>query len=113
MTNKEKFINEIDHLLENSTFSFSDGANVFFKELKKGKANTGFTENGKNIIQYLQGLAEDSVTSAKDIGSALSLSGRSISGSMRKLVSDGYVIKQGKDPVLYSITAEGRALNVD
>ena len=114
MTNKEKFINELDQLIENTTFSFSDAANCYFKELKAGKnENTGFTENGKKILIYLQSLPQDSSISAKDIGIALELSGRSVSGSMRKIVADGYAEKAGKNPVLYSLTAQGYALNVD
>ena len=113
MTNKEKFIVEIDKLLEDTTFSFSDGAMVYFKDLKKGKTGTGFTENGKAILNFLKAAPYDSIHSAKDIGIALSLSGRSITGSIRKLVSDGYVEKQGKDPVMYKMTSEGHALNID
>ena len=45
--------------------------------------------------------------SAKLIGEGLFLSSRIVSGSIRKLVTDGYVNKINADPVLYEITEKG------
>lgn len=49
---------------------------------------------------------------ASDIAEGLFTSGRSVSGSMKKLVSDGYVVKEGKDPVIYSLTEETKSLSL-
>ena len=48
---------------------------------------------------------------ARDIAEALFIAPKSVSGAMRKLVTDGYVEKVGKDPIMYSITEKGK--NVD
>jgi Mn-dependent DtxR family transcriptional regulator len=48
------------------------------------------------------------VFTSKEAAEALFTSGRSIAGSMRKLVADKYVEKTGKDPVQYSLTEAGR-----
>ena len=94
MTKKEAFIQIVETVIFDSgeTFNFSDeelnNALEFFTELKNGKVkNSGaMTENAE----------------------ALFTSGRSIAGSMRKLVNDGYVEKAGKDPVQYSLTEAGK-----
>ena len=49
------------------------------------------------------------VFTSKEAAEALFTSGRSIAGSMRKLVNDGYVEKAGKDPVQYSLTKAGKS----
>ena len=50
---------------------------------------------------------------SKEAAEALFTSGRSIAGSMRKLVNDGYVEKTGKDPVQYSLTEAGKNYQFD
>ena len=45
---------------------------------------------------------------AKDIADKIELSSRTVSGALRKLVSDGYVEKTGKNPVIYNITEKGK-----
>ena len=47
---------------------------------------------------------------ARDIAEGMFVASKSVSGAMRKLVTDGYVEKIGKDPVVYTITEKG--LNV-
>ena len=42
---------------------------------------------------------------AKDIGEGLGISSKAVSGSMRKLVKDGYINKVGKEPVIYELNA--------
>ena len=69
------------------------------------------TDNGKVILAYLQE-REVSMLKARDIAEGLSISSRSISGSMRKLVSDGFVEKIGKDPAVYRITEKGKKYNI-
>ena len=45
---------------------------------------------------------------AKDIADAMEISSKTVSGAMRKLVTDGYVEKTGKNPVIYNITLKGK-----
>ena len=36
------------------------------------------------------------------------MNSKSVSGTMRKLVSDGYFSKSGSNPVMYSLTDKGK-----
>jgi hypothetical protein len=109
MTNREKFIEEIDILIEKFNVSLSIEANTYFAELKDGKASVGgLTENGKAILDWLNTKERQyNFFSAKAIGEGLFASSRVISGAARKLITDGYLEKEGKNPVTYRITASG------
>ena len=68
-----------------------------------------FTDHGKLIMEYLQS-HYDVYTGfkARDIADGLFVSSRVISGSMRKLVADGYVDKVNQNPVSYVLTNKGK-----
>ena len=66
-----------------------------------------FTENGAKILQYLQS-APTAMYKARDIAENMGVTSKGVSGAMRKLVTDGYVEKVGKDPVVYMITEKGK-----
>jgi predicted HTH transcriptional regulator len=118
MTKKEAFIEIVQTVIFDSgeTFNFSDkelnDALEFFEELKNNKVkNSGaMTENGKKLLSWMQENVDtmSNVFTSKEAAEALFTSGRSIAGSMRKLVADKYVEKTGKDPVQYSLTEAGR-----
>ena len=120
MTNKEKFIEEIEYYIEEgktkfTAFRLSDEAMAYFESLKKDKGHPkAITENGIKILQFMQENWENrnNIFKAAEIGEGLFMSGRSVSGSMRKLVADGYVLKEGKDPVCYSITEVGKSFEL-
>ena len=46
---------------------------------------------------------------SKSIANGLSISSRSVAGSMRKLVTEGFVSKSG-EPAVYRITDKGRGI---
>lgn len=71
-----------------------------------------FTENGLNILKYLQS-APIAMYKARDIAEGMGISSKAVSGAMRKLVTDGYVEKVGKDPVVYMITDKGKEVNFE
>ena len=50
---------------------------------------------------------------ARDIAEGLFISSRAVSGAMRKLVTDGFVEKVGQDPVIYSITDNGKNIDIE
>lgn len=77
--------------------------------LTKEKEKPAFTDNGKMILQFLQTAVGTHYTS-KEMAEAITLSSRTVSGAMRKLVNDGYVEKVGADPVVYEITEKGKAV---
>lgn len=111
MNKKEVFIQEIGDLIYNKDIELSQEAIEFFEDFKAGKksSSTGFTENGKKVFEYMKTNYEtqDNSFQSKLIGAEIGMTGRSVSGSMRKLVTDGYVEKVGQNPVTYALTAAG------
>ena len=65
------------------------------------------------ITKYLAKIKTNNIFTSKEIAEALFTSGRSVAGSMRKLVKDGYFEKVGKDPVQYSLTEKGKTYQFD
>lgn len=123
MTKKETFIEIVQTVIFDSgkTFNFSDkelnDALEFFEEFKnnKTKISKNMTENGKKLLSWMQKNVDTmaNLFTSKEAAEALFTSGRSIAGSMRKLVNDGYVEKTGKDPVQYSLTEAGKNYQFD
>ena len=62
-------------------------------------------------MQFLQG-EDEKFVKAKDIADGIAISSRMVSGAIRKLCSDGFVEKMGKDPVLYQITEKGKNFEI-
>ena len=124
MTKKEAFIKIIqteifdraDIYAENYPDEYELAAS-FWEDFKDGKVkNSGaMTENGKKLLSWMQENVDamTNLFTSKEAAEALFTSGRSIAGSMRKLVNDGYVEKTGKDPVQYSLTEAGKNYQFD
>ena len=123
MTKKDIFIQIVQTVIFDSgeTFNFSDkelnDALEFFEELKNNKVKNSntMTENGIKILSWMQENVEkmSNMFTSKEIAEALFTSGRSIAGSMKKLIKDGYVEKTGgfdfnNTPVKYSLTEAGK-----
>ena len=120
MTKKEAFIKIIQtEIFDNPTIyteNYLDEdwnkALEFFEELKNNKTkNSGkMTENGLKVLSWMQENVENmtNVFTSKEIAEGLFTTGRSVAGSMRKLVNEGFVEKIGKDPVQYALTEAGK-----
>ena len=65
------------------------------------------TDNGKLILDYFQ-KSEVTLLKAKDVAEGLFISSKAASGSLRKLVNDGFCEKVGQDPVVYTLTEKGK-----
>jgi len=91
---EEKMTNEVKMYLEALTDT-------------EPKAKVEVTEKGKMILEYLQ---NEDITPrrSKVIADAMGLSGRTVSGSMKKLVSEGFIEKIGEDPASYILTEKGK-----
>ena len=119
MSKKQEFINFIEMVLnENNIGPDSMPENVkLYWDAFRGADENGekplFTDNGKLILKFLQDRQETPMWKARDIAEGLFISSRAVSGAMRKLVTDGYVEKVGQDPVIYSITENGKNINID
>lgn len=111
MTNREKFIEEIENSLHSEGgLLLSADARLYFEELKAGKTSVGgLTEIGEKVLMWIRDneSKENQLFSSKTIGEGLFLSPRIVSGATRKLINDGYLYKEGKNPVFYGITAAG------
>lgn len=66
------------------------------------------TDNGKQVLLYLQQNQDKALWKARDIAEGLCVSSRGVSGSLRKLITDGFVEKIGNSPTIYSITEKGK-----
>ena len=110
MTKKDEFIKYVEDLIDGNHYEMSENVRLYW-EAFKGKVEEDkplFTDNGKLILQYLQDNQSTPMWKAKDIAEGMFVSSRTVSGAMRKLVSDGYVEKVGQDPVIYSLTEKGK-----
>ena len=107
MSDKEKFIKMVEELISKIDVSEYPNEMKYFESLKEDKSEGGLTENGQKILSFMQENKEkyNNLFKAKDIGEGLDISSKAVSGSMRKLVKDGYVNKVGKEPVIYELNA--------
>ena len=71
------------------------------------------TDNGKLVLKFLQDNKDTTSWKSKDIAEGLFISSRTVSGAMRKLVTDGFVEKLGQDPVIYTLTEKGKNYNIE
>ena len=114
---KEEFIEFIDKLIShNEDYAKSimtDDVKNYLEILKNDSIEKPeITDNGKVILKYMQD-NDIKMAKAKDIANGLALSSRAVSGTLRKLVSDGFVEKLGKDPIVYAISEKGRNYKID
>lgn len=111
MTNKEHFIEDIENLVE----QLSEEGLKYFEELKSKKESSPVTKKGAPILIFMQENYElrNNLFTSKLIAEGLGTNGRTVSGSMRKLVSEGLVIKVSQNPVTYSLTDLGKSYSVE
>lgn len=120
---KEIFIEVMDKLFESTDMEAFcedkgtyDSVMDFFNALKivEEKKVKKFTDNGKIILQFMKDNDEayNHMFKAKDFEAA-GISSKTASGSLRKLVSDGYCDKLGKDPVIYVLTNQGKEVTFE
>lgn len=106
---KDIFINTVERLFTKYTFEdeIPQEALDFFEDYKKGKSSNKkkITEKGINLIKEMREIND--WTTAKAVGDRLDIAGRSVSGTFRKLVEDGYVEKRAGSPASYKITKKG------
>ena len=114
MTKQQEFLDFWANLVSQPGVEVPPNVQAYIDAL----SNTGstekplFTDNGKSILQYLQS-APTAMYKARDIAENMGVTSKGVSGAMRKLVTDGYVEKVGKDPVVYMITEKGKNVVFD
>ena len=118
MSSREAFIKLIqseifdkaDKYTENDAELFNL-AKKYFETLKNmpTKESKIITDNGAIILKFVQENKDiyNNIFTAKSLGEAIGLGSKVVSGSMRKLVLDGFFEKIGANPVSYAITEKG------
>ena len=107
MSKKETFMQEIMAAIDDGTLQLSEDGMNYFASLKTEKPKTVITDNGKIVLKFLQEQNGEAVAAIK-IGEAVGMTGRTVSGTMRKLISDGFVAKLGdkETGITYQATAD-------
>jgi DNA-binding MarR family transcriptional regulator len=117
MSKKQEFIKYVNELITAApAVQPNEDAKLYwdaFCGLDENGEKPLFTDNGKLILKFLQDHTETPMWKARDIAEGLFISSRAVSGAMRKLVTDGFVEKVGQDPVIYSITENGKNITID
>lgn len=119
MTKKEYFIEYVETLMNIARQSgndpvMSDEAQAYWNAFKNVEEieKPLFTDNGKLVLQFMKEHQETENWKAKDLAEEMCSSSRTVSGAMRKLVSDGFVEKIGQDPVIYTLTNKGKEIEI-
>ena len=125
MSKKESFLDFVRFLMQSANFYDWDedaknewaDALTYLEALKisEDKEKTGFTENGRLVLDFMQKNREDfnNLFKAKDVGERMGISSRTVSGAMRKLVTDNFVEKLGSSPTVYSLTNKGIEVKIE
>ena len=117
MSKKQEFVKYVNSLMAAApSVEMSEDAHLYwtaFCGLDENGEKPLFTDNGKLILKFLQEHQETDMWKARDIAEGLFINSRAVSGAMRKLVTDGYVEKIGQDPVVYSLTDNGKNIEID
>lgn len=107
---KDIFIKTVEALFakNDSDVFIPQEAIDFFEDYKKGKSSNKkiITDKGINIINVMRELDNDWIT-AKSLSEHMDMTSKSISGSMKKLVIDGFVEKLAGNPASYKLTKKG------
>lgn len=118
MNKKEEFIAYVKDLMNELNISAADmpeNVKTYWEGFcsKQETEKPLFTDNGKLILKFMQEHPETSMWKAKELGEGLFISSRTVSGAMRKLVTDGFVEKIGENPSVYSITEKGKNIEIE
>lgn len=109
-----KFINDlIEHDKVYAESIMTDDIKAYLEVLQSGAVEKAeITDNGKLVLKYMQ---DNNIRMAKskDIAEGLGISSRAVSGTLRKLVNDGFAEKIGKDPVIYTLSEKGKNYKID
>ena len=114
---KQEFIDFLNALMaaapEVANEKMTDNVKAYIDTLISSKNDKPeITDSGKIILDYMQ-KSDLPMFKAKDIADGLYISSRAVSGSLRKLLTDGFCEKVGTDPVVYTLTEKGKNYKID
>jgi DNA-binding MarR family transcriptional regulator len=116
---KQEFINFVNALIAAAPDVAESMMTENIKQYMEALTGTSkdkpeLTDNGKLVLKYMKDNCEsNTMWKAKDIADGLFISSRTVSGAMRKLVTDGFAEKVGQDPVIYTLTEKGKNYNIE
>ena len=116
MNKKDAFVEMVEELLDGKDVAKYTDAIAYFEAFKtsaEAKDKPKFTDNGKLILKVMMENHEEkqNMFKAREVAELAFISSRSVSGSIRKLVTDGYVDKMGQDPIIYQLTDLGKEVD--
>ena len=115
---KQEFLNFLNALIEANpevaNNLMTENIKTYIEILKDANKNDKptLTDNGKLVLKYMQECGVP-MLKARDIAEGLFISSRGVSGSLRKLCTDGFCEKVGQDPVIYSLTEKGKTYVIE
>lgn len=111
---KKEFIEFLEALMAAAPqVEMTENVRLYIDKLKNDEVvKSELTDNGKMILKHMQG-SDNVMFKSRDIAEDLFISSRSVSGALRKLVTDGFCEKMGQDPVIYSLTEKGKNFIID
>lgn len=125
--NVQGLIEEIMELGENGIIDFKkyfskelyqfmvdikDGKVKFIKEGSK-KPTGKLTKNGLLLLKGMKEYCSEGEYTSKEISEKIGFSSRGIAGTIRGLVSNGYVSKDESKPIKYTLTQAGKDYQFD
>lgn len=114
---KQEFIDFLNALMEAApdvAANMTPNVKAYIESLFDTKNDKPIlTDNGKQILVYMQEHIDTPTMKAKDIADGLFINSRGVSGALRKLVNDGFCDKIGENPVIYSLTEKGKNFIID
>ena len=107
MGGRAQFIQTIENLITNNPNAFSAEALEYWETLKAEPAKTDITEKGMLILKHMADNKDicNNVFTAQLIGAGIQLTGRSVSGAMKKLLTVFFslILPRCNKPVRQSI----------
>ena len=105
---KKIFIETVEALFTAYPLSVPTEAYEFFEDYRKAKGEEAklFTAKGVAVLSAMREI-DDWIT-ATSLGEKMDISGRSVAGTFKKLVNDGYVEKRTGTPASYRLTDLGK-----
>lgn len=112
---KQEFIDFVTALMEAAPhITMSESVKSYWDAYVANDINAKpeITDNGKVVLTYLQKNPTPAFKT-KDVAEGLFVSSRMVSGSLRKLVNDGFVEKISTDPIIYALTEKGKNYKIE
>ena len=110
-----KLVKTLKKIIERFDFETNEDIEYVKKIIEKFEKENDtitLTENGTLILSFLKENSEESLA-ARDIAAQIGYTSKSVAGSMRKLISDGLVVKiSSNNGNKYQITEEGKKLKI-